>query len=90
MEYEFKSLKELYDKITPALRAKCNELKKIGYSHIKEFDVWNYLTSKKWKSSIELTLSEMVNDIFEVKGEEVNSYLIEKVSKEMRVPNLED
>ena len=90
MDYEFKSLKELYDRITPALRAKCSEFKKIGYEHIKESDIWNYLTSKKWRSSVELTLSEMVNDIFESNGEDISTYIIERVSKEMREPNFED
>ena len=33
MDYEFKSLKELYDRITPALTSKKDELKK--YSYIK-------------------------------------------------------
>lgn len=86
MEYEFKTLRELYNRIMPALTSKCSELKKMGYRDIKESDIWNYLTSKKWQSSIELTLSEMVNDIFELSGEEINNYLIKKVSLEMREP----
>ena len=59
MNYEFKSLKELYDRITPALRSKVSEFKKIGYKEIKESDIWNYLTDKKWQKSTELTLSEI-------------------------------
>lgn len=90
MEYEFKSLKELYDRITPALISKCSELKKLGFSFIKEADIWNYLTSKKWKNSSELTLSEMVNDIFEVKGDDVNNYIVNKISEEMREPLFEE
>lgn len=86
MDYEFKSLKELYDRITPALTAKCSELRKLGFSHIKEADIWNYLTSKKWQHSSELTLSEMVNDIFDSRGDDINNYLIKKVSIEMREP----
>lgn len=89
MDYEFKSLKELYTRITPALRAKCSEFKKTGFAHIKESDIWNYLTGKKWRSSVELTLSEMVNDIFEVGGDEISAYIIEKASNEIREPYFE-
>lgn len=90
MDYEFKTLRELYDRIRPALTSKCSELKKLGYKNIKEADIWNYLTSKKWQSSTELTLSEMVNDIFDSSGEDINNYLIMKVSLEMREPYFEE
>ncbi len=90
MNYEFKTLRELYDRIRPALISKCSEFKKEGYSNIKEAEIWNCLTDKKWQKSNELTLSEMVNDIFELKIDEINSYLIRKVSKEMREPLFEE
>jgi len=90
MEMEFKSLKELYDRIHPALVSKRSELKRIGYYYIKEADIWNYLTGKKWVSGKDLTLSEMVNDIFNVDPNEVNSYVIKKVSKEMREPKFDE
>jgi len=86
MDYEFKSLKELYDRITPALRCKCTEFKKLGYKNIKEADIWNYLTSTKWISSQGLDLSRMVSDIFDLSGEDINNYLIKKVSEENRRP----
>ena len=86
MDYEFKTLRELYDRITPALTCRVSDFKKMGYKDIKESDIWNYLTSKKWISSSELTLSEMVSDIFDCSGEEINNYLIKKVSVEMREP----
>ena len=90
MEYEFKSLKELYDRIKPALISKCSEFKKVGYKNIKESDIWNYLADKKWTKSKELTLSEMVEDIFSTNIDEINNYLIKKISDEVRKPNLED
>ena len=80
MDYEFKTLKELYDRITPALKCRTNEFKKIGYS-VREADIWNYLTEKKWKECISLTLSEMVNDIFDVNGDDLIKYIIEKSKK---------
>ena len=90
MDYEFKTLKELYNRIRPALTSKCSELKKLGYSNIKEADIWNYLTSKKWISSQGLSLSEMVSDIFDLGIEEINDYLIKKVSLEMREPYFDE
>lgn len=86
MEYEFKSLKELYDRIKPALRCKCNEFKTFGYNNIKESDIWNYLSSK-WMRSEGLDLSIMVSDIFDLSIEDINNYLIKKVSIENREPN---
>ena len=41
MEYEFKSQKELFQRVRPALRSKCSELQRLGYSKIKEFDILN-------------------------------------------------
>lgn len=90
MNYEFKSLQELYDRIKPALISKCSEFKKMGYKNIKEADLWNYLTDKKWTKSKELTLSEMVEDIFSADVESINEYLIRKISSELRKPNLDD
>ena len=51
MDYEFSSQKELFMRVRPALRSKCSELKRLGYSKIKEFDIWNYLIIKKWKQA---------------------------------------
>ena len=85
MDLEFKSLKELYNRIKPALRAKCTEFKTLGYSNIKESDIWNYL-STKWIRSEGLDLSIMVSDIFDLSIDEINNYLIKKVSLENREP----
>lgn len=76
MDYEFKSLNELYNRIKPALKARCNELRLLGKSDIREIDIWNCLTDKKWKTSHDLDLSSMVNDIFNISKEEIIDYLI--------------
>ena len=83
MDLEFKSIKELYDRIEPALRTKKYELKKLGYL-VSEADIWNYLTSSKWINSINLTLSEMVNDIFLASGNDISNYLINKIPSDIR------
>ena len=90
MDIEFNSLKELYDRIKPALTTRKNELKKIGFNFIKEADIWNYLTQTKWLTSKELTLSEMVSDIFNAKEEDINRYMIDKISKEKREPSFDE
>ena len=89
MDLEFKSIKELYDRIEPALRTKKYELKKLGYL-VSEADIWNYLTSSKWINSINLTLSEMVNDIFLASGNDITRYLINKIPSDIREPYFEE
>ncbi len=83
-DFKFKSLEELYRKLLPALRCKCNDLKRNGISYILEEDVWEYLRLSKWCKKCNLTLGEMVNDILWVNNEEFKKYkneqLLNKVS----------
>ena len=44
------------------------------------------MSNKKWKISKELTLAEMVSDIFNANIEDINAYVIKKISTEMREP----
>ena len=46
---EFKSAKELYDRVLPALYSKVKELRGLGYKNIYEEDIWNYLVETNWK-----------------------------------------
>ena len=59
----FTSLKELYDRLLPALKNKRRELILLGYNNITEMDIWNYLKIKKWTKSHNLELYQMVDDI---------------------------
>lgn len=90
MDYEFKSLKELYNRIKPALTSKRIELNKIGFKYVKEADIWNYLTNTKWQTTTGLSISEMVNDIFNVNEEALNEFVVSKVSKENRNPYFDE
>lgn len=63
MVEEFRSAQELYERLIPALRAKCAEMKRDGYPYIVEDDIWNYLKEKKWKIAQGLSLCQMVDDI---------------------------
>lgn len=65
-DINFNNLKELYDRLKPALTSKKDELKKMGINYIDEFDIWKYLGMKKWKSASDLLLYQMVDDIINV------------------------
>ena len=75
MDITFASKEELYKRVKPALRTKKNEFKKLGYSYIKETDIWNFLIKKKWKNGNQLCLTDIVSDIMHVQKEEVDEYL---------------
>ena len=78
MENEFKSLDELYKRLTPALISRCDEFRRLGYKDIKEIDIWNYLTNHKWKMSVDLTINDMVNDIFNVDATRIIYCMVKK------------
>lgn len=84
MELEFSSQEELYQRVQPALKAKLAELQRLGYSYIQLVDIWNYLIYSKWKSSKDLTLSDIVNDILYVEGRQLEEYLKGKLTKKRR------
>ena len=90
MEIKFTSLKELYVKIKPALTSKKEELSRIGLNHIKEEDIWNYLKETKWGKSINLSLSEMVNDVLNSDNYKIESYVQKKMDEIPRTVNLEE
>ncbi len=89
MGIEFTSLKELYDRLTPALNTKCNEMHRTGYSYIREEDIWNYLKEIKWKKSIDLELYEMVNDVLNTDSLIIDQYMKNKLKDQKRTINLE-
>jgi hypothetical protein len=84
MDYEFSSLDELKKRVTPALRTKESEYKRLGYEHLKESDIWNYLIETKWKNGKDLMLSDIVSDIMHTTYQELNEYLKNKLSGDER------
>ena len=72
--YGYKSQLELYQGLVPALNVKVKYLKKSGHKEITKEDIWNYLKESKWKSSVDLTLSDMVQDIIHIDNSELVSY----------------
>ena len=77
MEYGFRSQKELFQRVKPALNSKCMELQRYDLD-VKELDIWNYLIIKKWKKAQGLMLSDVVNDIMSLKASDISNYLKEK------------
>lgn len=71
---KFKSEQELYDRILPALTCKISELKRKGISFVREKDIYDMLKSSKWIKDVNLTLSEMVSDIMNLKLEVIEAY----------------
>lgn len=89
-EIYFNSLQELYLRLKPALSARRNELNRNGLTYITEEDIWNYFKETKWKNSSNLSLHEMVSDVFN--GDEIliDNYLKEKLNEKNRTLYFED
>ena len=69
MNDEFQSVKELYQRVLPALRTKVHKLSSRGVFVVEE-DIWNLLM-EKWKKERGLTLYDIVDDILHVKETEL-------------------
>ncbi len=74
MNIEFNNLEELYERILPALNTKKNESFLIYKIILNTKYIFNYLAETKWKSSQNLVLSEVVNDILNVDVFKVKEY----------------
>ena len=90
MDIEFSNIKELYDRLKPALNSKVNELKRFGIDYIKVNDIWNYLRDTKWKISKNLLLCDMVSDILSLDNMIIDNYVKEEMKKKEVEPNLEN
>ena len=81
---EFKSLEELYNRVKPALYSKVQELKRNNITYVKEVDIWNYLSSTIWKRSDSLSLSAMVENILDLKEDEIKQYVLDILKRQDR------
>ncbi|WP_079509877.1 post-transcriptional regulator [Mesobacillus jeotgali] len=68
-----------YKQVKPALESKIEEFKIFGYEHVREKELWDYLTKKKWKKPREETqIYEIVADILSAKiGDVMNFTTVE-------------
>ena len=79
---EFKNIKELYKRVSPALYSKCLELRKLGMKHITGKDIWLYLIDVEWKDKKELELSDVVSDILFADKDKIDEYVSNKILEE--------
>lgn len=90
MDIEFNNIKELYERLKPALQTKVNELKRNDLDYIKQEDIWNYLKESKWVSANNLLLYQMVDDILNLDNTEIDEYVKKEIRKKVIKPNLEN
>lgn len=90
MDINFNSVKELYERVYPALKIKVRELKNNGIYYIKEEDIWNCLITLRWKKDKGLLLSDIVDDILNVENSIIDNYVKKQMEKSQRKINLEE
>ncbi len=71
---KFKSMQELYQRLTPALKLKVEEVKRLKLN-IEEQDVWNYLMQNVWSNKKDIRIHEMVDDILNLDSLKLEIYL---------------
>ena len=89
MALEFSSQQELFQRLRPELRAKKQELSRMGYFYIREIDVWNYLKQTKWQQAHDLMLCDIVDDIFNVSTKALEEFVKEELLKAKPISSLE-
>ena len=62
MDISFSSILELKQHLMPALRLRKRELKRQNIL-ITEEEIWNYFVNRFWKTSVQLSLAQMVDDV---------------------------
>ena len=78
---EFRTIKELYERVYPALYSKVKEIRRLGFRYINETDIWNYLAETTWKNRVNLELYELISDILYVDNYKINDYVTNKLKR---------
>lgn len=89
MDIEFSSIKQLYQRLVPALDTKYNELVRNKIKYIKKEDIWNYLKINKWSHASDLLLHEMVDDILNCDNALLEDYVKNNMVNQSIKPNLD-
>lgn len=71
----FGTLKDLYERVLPALKSKVKELENNHISFVTEKDVWDCLRKNKWNGETDLTLYDIVNDILFIEEKEILDFM---------------
>ena len=90
MDIEFNNVKELYERLKPALNTKVTELQRNDLDYIKVEDIWNYLKDSKWSKANNLLLYELVDDILNLDNNIIDEYVKGEIRKKVIKPNLEN
>ena len=72
---KFRDLKDLYNTVLPALKAREQELHREKFVMISRDSIWNYLLEKKWIMEDDLDLSSIIDDIMNVDGYKISTYI---------------
>ena len=89
MDVEFNDIKELYERLKPALNAKVAELKRNDINYIKIEDIWNCLRINKWSKARNLLLYQMVDDILNIDNILIDNYVKDQVKDKKVTANLD-
>ena len=84
MNEEFKSLKDLYNRVKPALYSKLKEIHNLGFTSISEIDIWNYLVTNNWKKRVNLELHEIISDILYADNYKIYEYVVDYLKKDKK------
>ena len=74
-----RSLEELYKLILPALKSKVLELKRKKITIVKEMDIFEYLRIHNWNNESNITLYDIVDDIFKLDDDIIKNYVSENL-----------
>ena len=77
-DLKFKNIMELYQRLNPALESKVKEFNLCGIKYIKDIDIFEYLSRSKWENYPNLTLYDMVSDIFNLSVDDISKYMAER------------
>ena len=84
-EITFSSIKELYNRLLPALKSKKKLINNEGFKNIKEKDIWEFMYVTRWQNETGLTLADMVSDILHEDNKVIINYcqrkILENISK---------
>lgn len=80
---EYKSMRELFNSLKPAFDVKLRLINK-DYDYITRTDIWNYLKINKWCKDVNLSISEMVDDIMMVDIYKVDRFLKDNLKQKDR------
>ncbi len=75
----FQTQQELYCRVRPALSSKAEEMRRLGYTFIKEEDVWNFLKESKWRQAEGLSLAQLVSDILNAENDPIQKYVLDRL-----------